>query len=96
MAAATTAAATAATTTNNHIQSDVNYTNNSNRMKSAYIANGDVGVQQRPPQRKESQVSQQALLTWLIKQVEAYENVVISDMSASFQSGQALAAIIHR
>ena len=48
------------------------------------------------PRRKESHVSPDALLGWLVKQVEAYDKVVISDMTTSFQSGQALAAIIHR
>ena len=46
--------------------------------------------------RKESTVGPDALLTWLAKQVEAYERVVISDMTTSFQSGLALCAIIHR
>ena len=48
------------------------------------------------PRRKESHVSPDALLGWLVKQVETYDKVVISDMTTSFQSGQALAAIIHR
>ena len=46
--------------------------------------------------RKESTVSPDALLNWLTKQVESYENVVISDMTTSFQNGLALCAIIHR
>ena len=46
--------------------------------------------------RKESTVGPETLLTWLAKQVETYEKVVISDMTTSFQSGLALCAIIHR
>jgi len=41
-------------------------------------------------------VGPEALLLWLTKQVESYENVVISDMTVSFQNGLALCAIIHR
>ena len=46
--------------------------------------------------RKESTVGPEALLNWLTKQVESYENVIISDMTVSFQNGLALCAIIHR
>lgn len=46
--------------------------------------------------RKESTVSPDTLLTWLAKQVETYEKVVICDMTTSFQNGLALCAIIHR
>ena len=46
--------------------------------------------------RKESTVGPEALLHWLTKQVESYDNVVISDMTVSFQDGLALCAIIHR
>ena len=46
--------------------------------------------------RKESTVGPEALLIWLTKQVESYDNVIISDMTVSFQNGLALCAIIHR
>ena len=46
--------------------------------------------------RKESTVTPDALLSWLAKQVETYEKVIISDMTTSFQNGLALCAIIHR
>jgi hypothetical protein len=46
--------------------------------------------------RKMSTVSPDTLLSWLAKQVENYDKVVISDMTTSFQNGLALCAIIHR
>ena len=67
---------------NNH-----NYNNSSNSISSA--ANSG-------RKRKESTVTPDALLSWLAKQVETYEKVIISDMTTSFQNGLALCAIIHR
>ena len=67
------------------LQEDLTKNNNQN--------NSSAGLLRR---RKESTVSPDALLNWLTKQVESYDNVVISDMTTSFQSGLALCAIIHR
>ena len=49
----------------------------------------------RKRRRKESNVNPGTLLTWLQKQVEAYD-LVIADMTTSFQNGLAICAIIHR
>ena len=49
----------------------------------------------RKKRRKESHVSPGTLQTWLQKQVETY-NLVITDMTSSFQNGLAICAIIHR
>ncbi len=46
--------------------------------------------------RKDSTISPDNLLQWLSRQVEVYDNVVISDMTTSFQNGLALCAILHR
>ena len=59
-------------------------------------AEGQISHHPSMRRRKESTVSPEALLVWLTKQVESYENVVISDMTTSFQNGLALCAIIHR
>ena len=66
------------------LQEDLNRNNNSTN-------NGCISRK-----RKVSTVSPEALLTWLARQVEAYDRVVISDMTTSFQNGLALCAIIHR
>ena len=68
------------------LQEDLTKNNNSN--------NNANGTSVR--KRKESTVTPQALLSWLAKQVESYENIIISDMTTSFQNGLALCAIIHR
>ncbi|XP_046822766.1 protein-methionine sulfoxide oxidase mical3a isoform X3 [Vespa crabro] len=46
--------------------------------------------------RADSQVHPDVLLRWLQKQVALYEGVHIEDMGASFKSGLAICAIIHR
>ena len=49
----------------------------------------------RKRRRKESHVNPGTLLSWLQKQVENYD-LVITDMTTSFQNGLAICAIIHR
>ncbi|XP_043503426.1 F-actin-monooxygenase Mical isoform X1 [Polistes fuscatus] len=46
--------------------------------------------------RADSQVHPDVLLRWLQKQVALYEGIHIEDMGASFKSGLAICAIIHR
>nr|XP_012143697.1 PREDICTED: protein-methionine sulfoxide oxidase Mical isoform X7 [Megachile rotundata] len=46
--------------------------------------------------RGDSQVHPDTLLRWLQKQVALYDSVQIEDMGASFKSGLAICAIIHR
>ncbi|KAK2583845.1 hypothetical protein KPH14_001128 [Odynerus spinipes] len=46
--------------------------------------------------RADSQVHPDVLLRWLQKQVVLYEGIHIEDMGASFKSGLAICAIIHR
>ena len=79
------------------LQEELNLTKNNNKSSTDCLLNtaGTVnnGIHRK---RKESTVGPEALLLWLTKQVESYENVVISDMTVSFQNGLALCAIIHR
>ena len=72
------------------LQEDLNK-NNHNYNNSTSNSNSASGRK-----RKESTVTPDALLSWLAKQVETYEKVIISDMTTSFQNGLALCAIIHR
>uniref|UniRef100_A0A493TA72 F-actin monooxygenase n=1 Tax=Anas platyrhynchos platyrhynchos TaxID=8840 RepID=A0A493TA72_ANAPP len=46
--------------------------------------------------RRESDVRPNKLLTWCQKQTEGYRNVNVTDLTASWKSGLALCAIIHR
>jgi hypothetical protein len=79
------------------LQEELNLTKNNNKSSTDCLLStaGTVnnGIHRK---RKESTVGPEALLLWLTKQVESYENVVISDMTVSFQNGLALCAIIHR
>ena len=79
------------------LQEELNLTKNNNKSSTDCLLStaGTVnnGIHRK---RKESTVGPEALLLWLTKQVESYENVVISDMTVSFQNGLALCAIIHK
>lgn len=46
--------------------------------------------------RGDTQIHPDMLLRWLQKQVALYDSVRIEDMGASFKSGLAICAIIHR
>ncbi|VVC28632.1 Hypothetical protein CINCED_3A006155 [Cinara cedri] len=46
--------------------------------------------------RKESQVHQETLHTWLKTQVEPYDSISVEDLAKSFKNGLALCAIIHK
>ena len=72
------------------LQEDLNK-NNYNNSSNSISSTSNSGRK-----RKESTVTPDALLSWLAKQVETYEKVIISDMTTSFQNGLALCAIIHR
>lgn len=44
----------------------------------------------------ESEIRPARLLTWCQKQTDGYRNVMITDLTSSWQSGLALCALIHR
>ncbi|XP_042274261.1 F-actin-monooxygenase MICAL2 isoform X5 [Thunnus maccoyii] len=46
--------------------------------------------------RRESEIRPARLLTWCQKQTEGYRNVMITDLTSSWQSGIALCALIHK
>uniref|UniRef100_A0A3B4Z0L3 F-actin monooxygenase n=1 Tax=Seriola lalandi dorsalis TaxID=1841481 RepID=A0A3B4Z0L3_SERLL len=46
--------------------------------------------------RRESEIRPTRLLTWCQKQTEGYRNVMITDLTSSWQSGIALCALIHK
>ncbi|XP_056134215.1 F-actin-monooxygenase MICAL2 isoform X2 [Lampris incognitus] len=46
--------------------------------------------------RRESEIRPGRLLTWCSKQTEGYRNVIVTDLTTSWQSGTALCALIHR
>ena len=78
------------------LQEELNLTKNNNKSSTDCLSTGGTVNNGIHRKRKESTVNPEALLIWLTKQVESYENVVISDMTVSFQNGLALCAIIHR